>query len=271
MALVYPTGAGVEELPLVIHSILAILAYMQTLAIANQKGGTGKTTTALNLGLALAKVKRVLLVDLDPQASLTLATVGDCSGASMAEVLGDHPRRIADIVKPLADQLDLAPADIALSSVEVGLAARLGREYALSKALGGLSYDIAVIDCGPSLGLLTVNALAAADGVICPTLPTALDLRGLRLFLNTLETLKEINPRLQLIGILLCTFDARLILHREAQATLAAGGLPVFKTIIPRTVRMAVSTGQGVAAGGDLAELYQELGKEVLQWLKRNR
>jgi len=232
----------------------------------------GKTTTALNLGQQLAAAgQRVLLVDLDPQASLTLATLGDCSGASLAEVLGDvkpGSLALADIIRPLADRLDLAPSDIALSTTELGIAARLGREYLVKNALQGLPYDVALIDCGPSLGLLVINALAAADGVITPTLPTALDLRGLKLFLGTLESIRPLNPRLQLIGILLCQFDGRLNLHKEAQAALTAGGLPVLPVIIPRTVKAAVATGAGVAVAGDLSERYKALSEDLIQWLK---
>lgn len=251
---------------------------MKILAIANQKGGVGKTTTALNLGAGLAAFgRRVLLIDLDPQGSLTLATVGDSSGASMGEVLGDTKPgslTIKQIAKTLTPGLDLAPSDLSLSNTELGLTTRMGREWILKRALAGLSgYDLVIIDCGPSLGLLVVNALAAADGVITPTLPTALDLRGLRLFLSSLESIRaELNPGLALLGVLVCQYDSRLSLHKAAIDDLQAGGLPVLGVTIGKSIKAAESTGAGdPITGGKLAEQYRQLAEVVLTWLtKRN-
>ncbi len=250
---------------------------MQTIAVANQKGGTGKTTTTLNLGYGLAELgRRVLLVDLDPQSSLTLATVGECSGRSMAEVLGDtKPGSVAmsAIVQPLAERLDLAPGDLALSNTELGLTTRMGREAILKKTLANLGsrFDVVMLDCGPSLGLLAVNALVAADGVICPTLPTALDLRGLRLFLSSLETVREVNTGLALIGVVLCQFDPRLRLHMGALQDMQAGKLPIFKTVIKKSVHVAEATGQGEPlTSGEVAAQYRALTQEVYEWLTRN-
>lgn len=250
---------------------------MRTIAVANQKGGTGKTTTTLNLGAGLAGLgRRVLLVDLDPQSSLTLATLGDSSGHSLAEVLGDTaagPLRMGDVIQPLGDRLYLAPADIALGVSELGFTTRMGREAILRRVLASIGgYEVCLIDCGPSLGLLTVNALAAADAVICPTLPTALDLRGLALFLASLETIrKELNPRLQLLGALVCQYDNRLTLHRAALDQLKASQIPMLPVIISKSVEAAKTAGAGEPVGrGALAEQYKALANEVERWLKTN-
>ncbi len=247
---------------------------MKILACANQKGGVGKTTTALNLGAGLAAMgRRVLLIDLDPQSSLTLATAGDCSGRSLGEVLGDSKPgslTINQVIKQLRPGLDLVPGDISLSNSELAITSRLGREWILKRALAGLSgYDVCLVDCGPSLGLLVVNALAAAHGVICPTLPTALDLRGLRLFLQSLGEIRaELNPGLQLLGVVVCQYDSRLRLHQEALDDLSAGGIPILATI-SKSVQAARAAGEGdPIPAGKLAEQYKQLSEAVDLWLK---
>ena len=249
---------------------------MQIIMIANQKGGTGKTTTTLNLGTHLADAGlKVLMIDLDPQSSLTLAAVGDCAGESMAEVLGGADPgtlTMAQVIKQIGTRLYIAPADIAMSSNEVYLNARPLRELILQQALEPIkqSFDVCLIDCSPSLSVLFINALRAAHGVISPTLPAALDLRGLRLFVDSLDkTKKALNPNLVMIGVVICQYDQRLKLHQAALADLKVSGLPLFKTMISKTVRTAITAGSGRAAQGIAAEQYNQLSKEVMKWLKQ--
>lgn len=256
---------------------------MRTLAISNHKGGVGKTATTHALGAGLAQLgRRVLLVDADPQASLTQACGVEADGESLAEVLGGAlpgtlPLQsvLLDVAEKPGEVLHLAPADIALSVNELGLVQRIGRENLLQNALEPVAtaYDVALIDCPPSLGILTVNALRAADAVIVPTQPQISDLRGLKLFLDTIDNIKrQINPGLQLLGVLVTFYDGRLIHHQDAVQVLRGQGLPMFSTMIGRSVRVAEApaTGESVVTydpGNPQAENYQQLAREVNQWL----
>lgn len=256
---------------------------MLTLAISNQKGGVGKTALTRNLGAILAESGlRVLLVDLDPQSSLTAAcgvsTAGDLP--SLADVLGGaQPGRLAavDVLQELGGGLWLIPADINLAGSELGLVSRLGRESVLRRALVGLAdrFDLVILDCPPSLGLLTVCGLAAANAVLIPTQPQAQDLRGVVLFLETIKTIRaELNPALQVLGVVVNTYDSRLTHHKAAIDALRAN-LPILG-MIGRSVRVAESAGAGqplhvYEPGNPQVENYRALAEHIKSWLKSSK
>lgn len=252
-------------------------APVRVIAIANPKTGVGKTATAYALGSELAqRGKRVLLVDLDPQASLTaFCGVEDTAGSSLAEVLGGVlPGTVAvwDVLREVMPglYLFLAPSDQALASTELGLISRLGRELALRRVLTRISdaFDVGLIDCPPNLGMLTVNALSAAHGVLVPTKPRIVDLRSLWLFLGSLEKIKqELNPGLETLGILVTYYDWRLAHHREAIDVMRAARLPILPLGVGRDEHPAEGENEALASYlPNDPKAQSELAEVVLQW-----
>ena len=249
----------------------------RVIAFANQKGGVAKTTTTLNLGVALAeKGHSVLLVDLDPQGNLTMSQGfnPDSIERSMFDVLV-HKLPITEIIEEA--EVSIAVASIDLAGAELALSSMIGRERALEKALAPVreSYDYILIDTPPSLGLLTINAFVAADGVIVPVQCEYLSLRGLVQLQNTLTMIREnLNPDVDIVGILPTMFDKRILHSREAVDILRENfGDLVFKTRIRKTIRYAEAPVKGLSVlkydpTGEAAEAYRDLAKEVLRGAK---
>ncbi len=221
---------------------------MRTIAIANQKGGVGKTTLTLTLGRALTeRGRRVLLIDLDPQMSLTIALgVTDTEDRSLSEVIGgatDGTATIGDVARDLGGGLQLVPADLSMAAQELGLTQRDRREYILSDAIAGVSADYILIDCPPALSLLTINALAAADEVLIPFTPEYLGLRGMALFMQTIDRARRINAGLRVLGCL-----PMLVGHTKEHAQIieAIGQRwPLVPITIGRSIRVAEAARSG--------------------------
>ena len=234
------------------HDTEPVTRFATIVAVANQKGGVAKTTSVASLGAAFAELgKRVLLVDLDAQACLTFSLGVDPEEVTVSinEVLVGRGVSAQDAIVACADGVDLIPSVIELAGAEAQLLPRPGREYVLRSVLEPLrpSYDVILLDCSPSLGVLTLNALTASQGVIIPMPCEMLSHRGVGQLLDTVADVKAIlNPGLEVFGILPTLFDGR---SKHARAVLAdvgeRYGLPVFSPPIPKTVRFAEAPAVG--------------------------
>jgi len=245
------------------------------ISIANQKGGVGKTTTAVNLGAALAEIGfRVLVIDLDPQGNATTGmgiSHRNVEGSIYDVIMNEAP--IEDCVEPTSVRnLFVVPATIDLAGAEIELVPAFSRELKLRRALAGVrdDYDFTLIDCPPSLGLLTVNGLAASDDVVVPIQCEYYALEGLGQLLRNVALVKtNLNPNLDVRGIVLTMYDARTKLAEQVEREVRAHfGTMVYRTVVPRTVRIseAPSFGQPVTvfdASSRGALAYRELAKEV--------
>jgi len=251
---------------------------MPVLSIANQKGGVGKTATAINLGAAIAEAgKRVLLVDLDPQANATISLGFNRREVfiSIYEVLIEEMSARSAIFPTIQSNLYLLPANENMPGAEVQLVGRENRAGLLRSALSDirLDYDFILIDCPPSLGILTLNGLTASDGILIPMQPEFLALEGLTQLLKTIALVRErLNPELVIAGVLLTMYDGRTRLTREVEGEVRkffGGTTQVFDTVIPRTVRLAEAPSHGLpitlyAPSSNGAEAFRNLAQEVL-------
>jgi chromosome partitioning protein len=270
-----PTGRPMPVIPE--PTALSSHGPARVVAMCNQKGGVGKTTTTINLGAALAEYgRRVLLVDFDPQGSLSvgLGLNPHEMELSVYNLLMEKDVKVGDVIVGTGVQgMDLLPSNIELSAAEVQLVHEVGREQTLSRVLAPAleEYDVVLIDCQPSLGLLTVNALTASDGVIVPLECEYFALRGVALLKSTIDKVQErLNPKLHIDGLLGTMYDGRTLHSREVMERLVqAWGETVFHTVIRRTVKFSDSTVAGepittYASTSPGAESYRQLAREVL-------
>ena len=270
-----PTGRPMPELPE--PRPLTQHGHARVVSMCNQKGGVGKTTTTINLGASLAEYgRRVLLVDFDPQGSLSVGLGLNPHEMELTvyNLLMERDVSIDEVIVPTGvPGMDLLPSNIDLSAAEVQLVHEVAREQTLQRVLGPAleKYDVILIDCQPSLGLLTVNALTASDGVIVPLECEYFALRGVALLKTTIDKVRErLNPKLEIDGVLGTMFDGRTLHSREVMERLVqAWGDKVFHTVIRRTIKFSDSTVAGepittYATTSTGAESYRQLAKEVL-------
>lgn len=257
--------------------VRTVVGTTKVIAILNQKGGVGKSTTSVNLGAALGALnKQVLLIDLDPQGNTSsgLGIEKNQLDACIYDVLlGEEP--LTNVIIPdVCSGLDVAPATINLAGAEVELVSQMARENRLKEAVGAIrgKYDYVFIDCPPSLGLLTINALVAADKLLIPIQCEFYALEGVTKLLDTMKRVKtHLNPSIDIFGVLLTMYDGRTTLSKQvAEEVRGFFGKLVFKTVIPRTVKLseAPSFGQPINEydpTGKGAESYNALAKEVIR------